>query len=138
MILSPKVNWGTNKSEVKYPSINTCQGSSVRKASEWITIGPRFNPHLRSHLRSIYFAFLYVSLYCQRFTIKIKLDYTNYQYKFVCVTVFSLTAWYNQPTMTSETIEFKLVCVKSFQKSGYYRSIYSYLFGIMSEYDNIQ
>ena len=23
--LSPKVNWYTNKSEVKYPSINTCQ-----------------------------------------------------------------------------------------------------------------
>ena len=31
--LSPKVNWCTNKSEVKYPSINTGQVSSVRHDS---------------------------------------------------------------------------------------------------------
>ena len=29
---SPKVNWCTNKSGVKYPSINTCQDTSVVKA----------------------------------------------------------------------------------------------------------
>ena len=47
LLIDPKSkgNWCNNKSEIKYSSINTCQVSPVRKASEWIIRGPRFNPH---------------------------------------------------------------------------------------------
>ena len=60
--VSPKVNWCTNKSEVKYSSINSCQVSSVRMVWECNTWGPT-----RVVLGTWnYFTTSYIGFYCQR------------------------------------------------------------------------